>query len=783
MAASNGLDLNELRSEVRKVLTSQFDGEQLRRFVSGPEIWDQSLWSTVGELGWLSLGVPEDGGGLGMGVREQGVIHAEIGRAAAPLPFLATTLVIDALVNAGTPAQREAWLPRLLSGKSPASVALPEPGGGPGSASLDGANFILSGVASELLDGAVADLLLIEATDEHGIGRYVLVDPNAEGVEVTREELTDRTRHIAMARFTHHRIDADRVLPGDAAALRLLLLDRAALALAHEAVGTAEALLEMTVAYLKVREQFGRPIGSFQALKHRCATMKVDLEASRAAVEEASDAVADGRSDASLAASLAKAYACRVAAEVAEQAVQLHGGIGFTWEHPCHVFLKRAKLGEALGGTERAHADRAASLLLATGQEAQSEPAEAQAAASRTDAVQADFAALTDLAEFRAQVRGWLKANVPAGWRASLDHADEAAVVEFNRSWYLRVQSVGLAAPHWPRAWGGAEMSVDQQVVVYEELARIDAPDLGVYHISLYHLPATMFSHGTAVQRERYITGVKERGEIWCQGFSEPGAGSDLASLQTRAERRGDKYAINGQKIWSSYAAYSDFCLLLARTDPTAPKKHQGISYFILDMRAPGVTVRPIRQATGEAEFCEIFLDEVEIPVENLIGVENTGWTIAQSTLSSERSLLLFDATERLKRQIDADLASADRSAGWFSDDELRRTHVRHQASLLGLRRMIQGLLHSIKVNPEINDSILPPLIKIQFSELVQRYTEFRVRADGLSAQRAAPGTAAHLAHSSRMYRYLQSFGATIAGGANEIIRNVIAERQLGLPR
>ena len=154
------------------------------------------------------------------------------------------------------------------------------------------------------------------------------------------------------------------------------------------------------------------------------------------------------------------------------------------------------------------------------------------------------------------------------------------------------MRKVGLATPHWPREWGGAELSLRHQVLIFEEIARINAPNPDLFVISLYHLPATLFGHGSQAQRDRYLTGVKERGEIWCQGFSEPNAGSDLASLRTRAERKGDVYVVNGQKVWSSYGLFADYCLLLARTNPDAPKKQAGISYFILDMKAPGVTVR-----------------------------------------------------------------------------------------------------------------------------------------------------------------------------------------------
>jgi alkylation response protein AidB-like acyl-CoA dehydrogenase len=276
-----------------------------------------------------------------------------------------------------------------------------------------------------------------------------------------------------------------------------------------------------------------------------------------------------------------------------------------------------------------------------------------------------------DLDAFRAEVRAWLEAVVPADWHARMTGASEADYVAFQRWWFAEMGKVGLATPHWPRDWGGADIGIRHQVIIFEEIARAQAPNPDMFVISLYHLPATLFGNGSKAQRDRYLTGVQERGEVWCQGFSEPGSGSDLASLRTRAERKGDVYVINGQKVWSSYGAFADYCLLLARTDPTAPKKQAGISYFILNMKAPGVTVRPIRQATGQAEFCEIFLDNVEIPVADLIGEENAGWAIAQSTLSAERGLIIFELSERMARTLDADLAEAKRTdAAWLKDDE-----------------------------------------------------------------------------------------------------------------
>lgn len=390
-----------------------------------------------------------------------------------------------------------------------------------------------------------------------------------------------------------------------------------------------------------------------------------------------------------------------------------------------------------------------------------------------------------DLDAFRAEIRAWLAARLPKDWRARMADADEDAFVAFQREWFDEMRQVGLSTPHWPRAWGGADISLRHQVMIYEEIAAANAPNPDLFVISLYHLPATLFAHGSKAQQERYLTGVIERSEVWCQGFSEPNAGSDLASLRTRAERRGDKYIVNGQKVWSSYAKWADYCLLLARTNPEAPKKHAGISYFILDMRSPGVTVRPIKQATGQSEFAEIFLDDVEIPAENLIGEQNAGWLIAQSTLSAERGLIIFEYAERMEKALKADLAEAlSAKQSWWTDDQHRREFMRAYAEMRGLQLLIRRMLAEIESESQMGGSNTPALVKIQFSELLRRYTDLRLRIEGLDAQKRAPViNGGGLQTGNRMYDFLMSYAWTIAGGANEIIKNVIAERVLGLPR
>ncbi|HUO38187.1 MAG TPA: acyl-CoA dehydrogenase family protein, partial [Mycobacterium sp.] len=227
-----------------------------------------------------------------------------------------------------------------------------------------------------------------------------------------------------------------------------------------------------------------------------------------------------------------------------------------------------------------------------------------------------------DLDAFGAMVAGWCGQHIPPDWRQRQTGVSGDDFVSFQRAWFAQLRGAGFAVPHWPAEWGGG-MPVDKQVVLYQQLAAHDAPRLVLAFVAIHHAASTLLAAGTDEQRRRHLPAILD-GEIWAQGFSEPEAGSDLAALRTAARRVGDSYVVTGQKLWASGGQYADWCLLLARTDPTAPKRH-GISYFLLDMSSPGIDVRPIRQATGESHFCEIFLNDVVIPAANLIGAENNG--------------------------------------------------------------------------------------------------------------------------------------------------------------
>lgn len=415
---------------------------------------------------------------------------------------------------------------------------------------------------------------------------------------------------------------------------------------------------------------------------------------------------------------------------------------------------------------------------------------------------------------FRTTLRAWLEREVAAYGPSTA--GDWAARRAYDTGWQRKLHEAGLAGIAWPREFGGRGLPITQQLVYLEEYARAGAPYVGVNFVGLMHAGPTLIAEGSDAQRAFHLPRILSGESVWCQGFSEPHAGSDLASLRTRAGRRGDHYVVSGQKIWSTRAHVADYCELLVRTDPDAPK-HAGISWLILDMRSPGVTVRPMRTIDGDSHFCEVFLDEVRVPVESRVGAEHDGWRVANVTLRFERGTAFAQHIINLRGQLRrlAALCRARRR----NDDELRRRIGRLDASIEALWRMTQMCVS------EAQRSGLPsPLgsaVKLRYSELAQELAELAVRVSGrtiiggapLAAPRSAENAHAGPRHddpapalrSSRgtvhddapsdaiahddtrsdavAHEYLWSLQSTIAAGTSQIQRNLIAQRILGMPK
>jgi alkylation response protein AidB-like acyl-CoA dehydrogenase len=379
----------------------------------------------------------------------------------------------------------------------------------------------------------------------------------------------------------------------------------------------------------------------------------------------------------------------------------------------------------------------------------------------------------------RAEVRAWLEVEVPAHGPPP-PPGDWPARRAYDTAWQRKLHDAGLAGLAWPRDFGGRGLPITQQLVYLEECARAGAPYIGVNFVGLMHAGPTLIAEGSDAQRSFHLPRILKGETVWCQGFSEPQAGSDLASLRTRAERRGDEYVVSGQKVWSTRAHVADYCELLVRTDVDAPK-HKGITWLILDMHQPGVTVRPMRTIDGENHFCEVFLDEARVPLDHRVGEENDGWRIANVTLRFERGTAFAPHIITMRSQV-LRLASLARSRGGprvTARDDLRRRIGRLYASVEALWRMTQMCIAEAERTGA--PSPLGSAIKLRYSELSQEIAGLAVRVVGRSIIGAADFDAVRTSDVTR--EYLWSLQATIAAGTSLIQRNLIAQRILGMPK
>ncbi len=382
---------------------------------------------------------------------------------------------------------------------------------------------------------------------------------------------------------------------------------------------------------------------------------------------------------------------------------------------------------------------------------------------------------------FRKEFRSWLQDAVPAYGDPPPPH-DWPARRAYDTGWQRKLYEAGYACIDWPKEYGGRDASPTEQLVYYEEIGRARAPYVGVNFVAIKHGGPTLIAEGTAEQKAAHIPRILKGEEVWCQGFSEPEAGSDLASLRTRAVRDGDHYVVNGHKIWTTYAQVADYCELLVRTDPAAPK-HKGISWLILPMNLPGIEVRPLRTLVGEGEFSELFLEDVRVPVENRVGAENDGWRVTNVTLRFERGTA-FAAAIYLQQEFLADIARAARRVTRFEarawDDAALRKEIGHlQAELDALWAMVKMGVS------EVSKTGVPGIggvaVKLLYSELDQRLGDLALRVLGRAG--LSREDIGGLPSSRFLAVALKSLSLTIAAGTSQIQRNIISERILGLPK
>jgi alkylation response protein AidB-like acyl-CoA dehydrogenase len=686
-----------------------------------------SWWRGLAAQGLLGLHVAEEAGGQGAGGVELAVAVEELGRALAHGPSLPTVCASVVLSQCPGTAAKE-LLPALADGTCTGAVALTV-GTLTAEPSADG--IVVRGTVRPVVGGAVADVVVLGARTAD---REVWFAAHTDAAAVMPLDGLDATRRPAELGWDDVVVPASRVLAGlDLDQVRTLT----GVVVAAEAAGLAGWALDTATDYARTREQFGRPIGGFQAVKHTCADMLVRAEQARAAAWDAARAL-DERAGAErdLAAAVAVALCIDAAVGNAKDCIQVLGGIGYTWEHDAHVVLKRALALRALVGDPAHWRGRAADLALA----------------GVRRGLHLEFGSDTD--DLRREVRSFL---------ATLDGLDDAA-----RG--TAIADAGYLVPHWPRPWGRDAGAVEQLVIDEEfRAAKVRRRDL---IIGGWAAP-TIVEHGTAEQQERFVRPTLHGQIVWCQMFSEPGAGSDLAGLQTRAERVEGGWRINGQKVWTSMADRADWAILLARTSGNGKgaDRHNGISYFLLDMTTPGVTVRPLRELTGRAEFNEVFLDDVFVPDDCLVGDVDGGWRLARTTLANER--VAMSSGSPFGRGVEDVLADVD---ALDVVDPLLRDRVghlvceAHAQALLAFRTTLRQLSGS---DPGPASSVR----KLVGMRHQQDAAELRFELLGEQGV-ALDGEAGALARTMLNTRCL-----TIAGGTSEVLKNVVGERILGLPR
>lgn len=719
----------ELADSVRSLVARVAPSEVLHAALESPVENPPPYWQAAAEQGLQGVHLAESVGGQGFGILELAVVLAEFGYGAVPGPFVPSAIA-SALIAAHDPQAKV--LAELATGAAIAAYALDSGL----TATRHGDVLVIRGEVRAVPAAAQASVLVlpvaIESRDEWVVLRN-------DQLEIEAVKSLDPLRPIAHVRANAVDVSDDALLSNLTMTTAHALMSTL---LSAEAVGVARWATDTASAYAKIREQFGRPIGQFQAIKHKCAEMIADTERATAAVWDAARALDDAgesSSDVEFAAAVAATLAPATAQRCTQDCIQVHGGIGFTWEHDTNVYYRRALMLAACFGRGSEYPQRVVDTATTAGMRP----------------VDIDLDPSTE--KLRAQIRAEV-----AALKAMPREPRTVAIAEG-----------GWALPYLPKPWGRAASPVEQIIIAQEFTAgRVKRPQIA---IATWIVPSIV-AFGTDNQKQRLLPPTFRGDIFWCQLFSEPGAGSDLASLATKATRVDGGWRITGQKIWTTGAQYSQWGALLARTDPSAPK-HNGITYFLLDMKSEGVQVKPLRELTGKEFFNTVYLDDVFVPDELVLGEVNRGWEVSRNTLTAERvSIGGSDSTFLPTLGEFVDFVRDYRFEGQF--DQVARHRAGqliaegHATKLLNLRSTLLTLAGG--------DPMAPAAIsKLLSMRTGQGYAEFAVSSFGTDA---VIGDTERLPGKWGEY-LLASRATTIYGGTSEVQLNIIAERLLGLPR
>jgi alkylation response protein AidB-like acyl-CoA dehydrogenase len=719
----------DLADSVRSFVARVAPSEVLHAALETPIDNPPPYWQAAAEQGLQGVHLAESVGGQGFGILELAVVLAEFGYGAVPGPFVPSAIA-SALIAAHDPGAKV--LAELTSGKAIAAYA-PVSGLTATRHGPDDTVLVIRGEVRAVPAAAQASILVLPVAIDSGDEWVVL---RADQLEIEPVQSLDPLRPIAHVRANAIEVTDDAVLSNLSATVAHALMSTL---LSAEAVGVARWATDTAAQYAKIREQFGRPIGQFQAVKHKCAEMIADTERATAAVWDAARAIDEARtgggSGVEFAAAVAATLAPAAAQRCTQDCIQVHGGIGFTWEHDTNVYYRRALMLAASFGRRSDYPQRVLDIATSTGIR------------------QLDI----DLDPGTEQLRAEIRTEV-AALKAMPREQRTAAIAE--GGWVL---------PYLPKPWGRAASPVEQIIIAQEfSTGRVKRPQIG---IAAWIVPSIV-AFGTEEQKQRFLPATF-RGEIfWCQLFSEPGAGSDLAGLTTKATRVDGGWRITGQKIWTTAAQFSQWGALLARTDPSAPK-HNGITYFLLDMQSEGVQVKPLRELTGGAMFNTVFIDDVFVPDEMVLGEVNRGWEVSRNTLTAERVSIGSSETPFL--------ANLDQLVEFVRDGQFDQVAQNRAGQLIAEGHATKLLnMRSTLLTLAGGDAMPSAAIsKLLSMRTAQGYAEFAVSTLGHDAAIGDPEQVP-----GKWDEYLlASRATTIYGGTSEIQLNIIAERLLGLPR
>jgi alkylation response protein AidB-like acyl-CoA dehydrogenase len=773
-AAMDIESLSAMREAALDYFVRSHATQRRRALMEQPDVSEAQGWSAMAELGWAGMLAPESVGGLGLELDGAAEILRAAGHHAAPEPLLAVAgLSALLLARLDAPAAR-ALLADLVAGRSLPALAWQESAGDLSAVPLAcgcerrAGSVLLQGEKLMVLPGNAASGWLVSARgDDDAV--ILWVPRGTEGVTETRMPLVDGGQASSL-RFEQVALPPDGVLAKGPAAQESLRHALAAgqILQAAELLGAGQAMLAQTLAYLRTRSQFGKPIGSFQALQHRCVDMFIHLEVAQATLNEVLALAGAGLPVDRLEAEASRANArCTAAAlQASRTSVQLHGAIGYTQECDLSLFYKRVLCLSAWLGNVTAHQHRHAALT------SENEAATSTVAWAGEFPRTAEWSAVPE-AEFRRMVRGFLQQRYPQALRY-LSHRARWSEV---REWYLTLSAQGWIAPAWPQAHGGMGLPADKLIAWIEELEQYGvarAPDQGIVMIG-----PLLIQHGTREQQQRFLPRILRGEHVWCQGYSEPNAGSDLAGLRTEAvagrDAEGDHFIVNGQKIWTTLAQDANHIFMLVRTDKAA-RKQEGISFLLCDLRTPGITVRPIHTLAGEPEFCEVFFDNVRVPAENLVGKLHGGWTIAKALLGFER---IFLGSPKQSQYALGQLARLAEARRLFADPVFAQRFAALRLDVADLTAAYTSFADIVRAGKPLPASV--SLLKIWASETYHRIGALLVEAG--EEQGAVAGDQVLDGQTFNVLSPLiGSTAAMIYGGTNEIQRNILARQVLELP-